>query len=117
MNLKALTRDELLDETRKQVATEKSATLALIECLREIDARRVFLEMGFGSLHEFAIQYLNLSEGAAHRRISAARLIAQIPEVKPALESGKLNLSTITLAQTAFRRKSYSVTEKKEILR
>ena len=109
-----LSRDELLREVRKRAATENEATLALIECLREIDSRRLYLELGFNSLHEFAIRDLGLSEGAAHRRISAARLMALIPEVKPALEEGKLNLSTLSLA---FKKKLYSVPEKKEILK
>ena len=117
MNLKHLSRDELLSETRRRVSAEKDATLALLECLRELDGRKTYLEMGFASLHEFVIQDLGLSEGSAHRRISAARLLAQIPELKPALEEGKLNLSSLTMAQSAFRKSSYSISEKKEILK
>ena len=117
MNLKNLSRDELLSETRRRVTVEKEATLALLDCLRELDERKTYLEMGFASLHEFVIQDLGLLEGSAHRRISAARLIAQIPEIKPALEDGKLNLSSLAMAQSVFRRSQYSISEKKEILK
>src|ERR1044072_4600329 len=109
MNLKSLSRNELLNETKKQVATEREATLALIECLKEIDSRRLYLEMGYSSLHDFTIRYLGLSEGSAYRRISAARLITQIPEVKEAVETGRLNLSTVSMAQSVFKKKAFSV--------
>jgi 5-methylcytosine-specific restriction endonuclease McrA len=117
MNLKSLSTEELIAETVRRVQTEKAATIALIECLREIDSRRIYLEMGFSSLYEFAVQHLKLTEGAAHRRITAARLMNQIPEVKPALEEGRLNLTALSLAHGVFKKSDLTVSEKREVLR
>ena len=62
MNLKTLSVKQLLSETKNLVAEERRVTLLLIEHLREIDRRLLFLEMGYGSLFEFCVKELTLSE-------------------------------------------------------
>jgi 5-methylcytosine-specific restriction endonuclease McrA len=80
--LKTLNSKELLSRTQNLVAEERRVTLALVEHLEEIQARRLHNELGFSSLWEFCTQYLGLSEGAAQRRISAMRLARDVPEAK-----------------------------------
>jgi 5-methylcytosine-specific restriction endonuclease McrA len=101
--LSSLSGSELLKRTQDLVADERRATMDLIEHLREIERRMLFLETGHSSLFEFAVKHLGLSEGSAQRRISAMRLIRDIPEAKAKLESGEISLSNASQIQTVFR--------------
>jgi 5-methylcytosine-specific restriction endonuclease McrA len=101
--LSLLSGSELLKRTCDLVADERRATMDLIEHLREIERRMLFLETGHSSLFEFAVKHLGLSEGSAQRRISAMRLIRDIPEAKAKLESGEISLSNASQIQTVFR--------------
>jgi len=101
--LSLLSGSELLKRTQDLVTDERRTTMALIEHLREIERRMLFLETGHSSLFEFAVKHLGLSEGSAQRRISAMRLIRDIPEAKAKLESGEISLSNAAQIQTVFR--------------
>ena len=98
--MKTLTSLELLSRTKTLVLEERRATLALIESLAEIERRRLFAELGFASMWEFATQELGLSEGAAQRRLQAARLLVDVPEVRGKIESGALSLSNAAKVQS-----------------
>ncbi|MBS1985748.1 MAG: hypothetical protein JST16_16440, partial [Bdellovibrionales bacterium] len=54
-------------------------------------------------LFEYAVHELSYSEAAAGRRIQAMRLMTELPEVAPKIESGALNLTNICQAQSFFR--------------
>lgn len=100
MSMKHLTSTELLARTKNLVQEERRATLALIEHLAEIERRRLYAELGFASLWEFATQELGLSEGAAQRRLQAARLLQDVPEAKTKLKAGTLSLSNAAKIQS-----------------
>ncbi len=123
MNLKHLTDDVLLAETEKAVKIEKQATLAVLYHLREIERRRLFAELKFASLFEYVKERLGYDGNDAYRRISAMRLLAELPEIAPAVESGKLSLTHLNLAQTHFNKEEKARGEiltseqKKEVLR
>jgi hypothetical protein len=99
-NLSTLNSQALLASTRSLVAEERRATLALIEHLEEISRRKLYAELGYASLWEFATLELGLSEGAAQRRIQTMRLARDVPEAKASLESGKLSLSNAAKVQS-----------------
>ncbi len=123
MNLKHLTDEALLAETEKAVKIEKLATLAVLYHLNEIERRRLFAELKFSSLFEYAKVQLGYDGNDAYRRISAMRLLAELPEIAPAVESGKLSLTHLNLAQTHFnkekkaRGENLTREQKKEVLR
>src|SRR6187402_3396025 len=99
-----MTNQQLITELKLKVSAEKSLTLEVIKLLSELDRRKCYLELGFSSLFDFAVRELGYEEGAANRRISAARLMREIPEVEEKVESGELNLSNLTQANQFFRR-------------
>jgi 5-methylcytosine-specific restriction endonuclease McrA len=101
--LSSLSGTELLQRTQDIVAIERRATMDLIEHLREIERRMLFLELGYSSLFDFAVKHLGLSEGSAQRRLAAMRLMRDVPEAKAKLESGELSLSNASRVQTVFR--------------
>ena len=100
-------------KAQKLVAEERKITLALIECLEVISTQMIYAELGYGSLFEFCTRHLGLSEGSAHRRISAMRLSRDVPTIKSKLASGELSLSNAAKIEVATRK---SKTEKSTVV-
>ena len=100
-------------KAQKLVAEERKITLALIECLEMISTQMIYAELGYGSLFEFCTRHLGLSEGSAHRRISAMRLSRDVPTVKSKLVTGELSLSNAAKIEVATRK---SKTEKSTVV-
>ena len=125
MNIEAgkLSKNELLNRVRAAAKNEQSLTLDVIVLIREINARQIYLELGFGSLFDFVTKDLGYEATSAHRRISAARLIAAVPETEEKMRSGELSLSVVSRAQTYFRHEErrtgerVTIQEKIEVLK
>lgn len=121
-NMSQISKEKLLNDTQQLASEERRITAKLIQHLQEIDRRRLHLELGYGSLFDFVTRHLHYSESSAQRRIDAMRLSREIPEVRHAVESGTLTLSTVGQLQKFFRheqkekQKSYSADEKRELL-
>jgi hypothetical protein len=96
--LHSLTSSELLQRTRETALEERRIGIELLHYLLEVDRRRLFVPK-FTSLHEYVVRELGYSDGAAHRRISAMRLLRTIPELDPKLRDGSVNLSTASQVQ------------------
>lgn len=121
MNLQKISNDDLEKRLFEKSAEERKLTLEIIELLEEVDRRKLHLEKGYGSLIEYCIKELNYSESSAYRRISAMRIVREIPETKVAIEAGALNLVNVAKAQSFFRaeaqiNKVYSKEDKTKIL-
>ena len=96
-SLRLLTNEQLLTEMPVLVARERSATTMVVAALAELDSRQLYLARGFPSLYLYCAQELKLSEGAAYRRIHAARAIRRFPVAFKYLEDGSLSLTTLTV--------------------
>ena len=102
-SLKSLKDHELLSATKSLAQRERSLQMQVLRHLAEIERRKLYCDLKYGSLFEYAVAELGYSEGSASRRIQAMRLLKEIPEVAPKIESGALNLSNISQAQSFFR--------------
>ena len=123
MNLKTLKDQELLEQTKKLVRNERELLTQILHHLKEVERRRLYSELGYSSLFQYALKELLYSEGQAHRRIQAMRLIKEIPEVEKKVASGELSLSNVSQAQSYFRsrakdekKKEITLEEKREVL-
>ncbi len=120
-NLK-LSDSELVASLKSKSQMERNLTVDIIELLAEVDRRKLYLELGFASLLEFCVKELKYSESSAYRRISTARLLKDIPEIKESISSGLLNLATVAQAHTFMRQNrkyngiKYSVQEKQDFI-
>ncbi|MBC7396333.1 MAG: hypothetical protein H7333_02725 [Bdellovibrionales bacterium] len=74
------------------------------------------MKEAYPSLFEYAVKALGYSEAASFRRISAMRLMKQIPEVKTAIDEGRLNLSQLTQAQAFFKQEEKAAVNVKSSL-
>ena len=100
--LEELTEKDLLSRAKKAIQKERYWTSILISHLLECERRGIHLKRNYSSLHEFAVHYLGLSDGGAHRRIHAMHLMRNIPETGEKIASGKLSLSKAAKLQTFF---------------
>ena len=91
--LKDKSNEKLLSALKMLVAEERKLRIQLLRYLKEVESRRLFLEMGYPSLYAFMREELGYSEAATQRRIQAMRLIKEVPEAEEKIESGRLSLS------------------------
>ena len=108
MNLSELNDDALLNSTKKLAVQERELVTKILHHLREVERRRLFSKLKYKSLHEYAVKELCYSDGQAQRRISAMRLMIEIPDLEAQLNSGATNLSNVGLVQSYFRHESKS---------
>jgi 5-methylcytosine-specific restriction endonuclease McrA len=105
MNLKSLSDSALLESTREAAKNERHSTTVVLHHLLEVYDRRLF-SPEYESLHEYAVDDLKYNDGEAHRRINAMWVLRAVPEVDKKIDSGSLNLTTLSQAQVFFRREA-----------
>ena len=101
-SLSGLPDQVLLAHTRSLVLHEQALQLAVLDHLREIQARHLHLRLGFSSLFDYAVRELGYSEGAAWRRVKAMRLCAETAGTRERLQDGSLTLSAAAQLQNTF---------------
>src|SRR5271156_5279734 len=99
MNLKNLSDKAILNGAEKSAQAEQEATIHLLHHLIEIDRRRLFSALKYPSLFAYVVNELKYPEDRANRRISAARLLRDVPEIEEKVVSGDLSLTNMVLAQ------------------
>lgn len=70
--------------------------------------------MKCSSLFDYCVRELGYSEGAAQRRIVAARMLTEIPEIEKKIATGSLTLSNISQVNQFYR--ETTTAEKREAL-
>lgn len=95
MTLDRLNNNQLEDGFGELVKRERQITREVVEYIREIVRRRIFLDRGFPSVYAYLIEKYGYSRTAAARRISAAKMLHAVPEVKDKISDGQVNLSTL----------------------
>ncbi len=98
-----MTNLEIDAEMTLSVKSERKITLHILELINLAERQRLPLERGFKDTYDWLIRGHGYSGGAANRRIQAARLLRDVPEVVPKVESGQVNLTTLWQAQKAIR--------------
>ncbi len=117
-----MTNAEIIIEIKNAVATERKMTARVLELLKIVDERKLYLDRGYSSLFNFAVEYLGYSAPAAWRRISAMKLIKELPQTKEKIISGDLSLTNVAKVQNFFNNerksnRSLDKVEKIELLK
>lgn len=112
MELKKLNDQELLNRTKQLVQIERKVLTRILHHLLEVYRRKLFCDLGYKSLFEYAVKELSYSEGQAGRRIQAMRALKEFPQIEKKIEDGKLSLSNISQAQSYFREAQKTQSEK-----
>ena len=103
MNLRNIKDQELLTKIKSLVQNERDVLTQILHHLREVEVRKLFSELGYANLFEYAVRELKYGDGQAARRISAMRLIQEMPQVEQKIQDGSLSLSNLSQAQSYFR--------------
>ncbi len=85
------------------VREEREKLTGFLHHLKEIERRKLYASYKYASLFKMTTQHFGYSEDEAYRRISAMKLLKEIPEVEEKLNQGKLTLTHLSLAQKHFR--------------
>jgi hypothetical protein len=96
-NLRECGDDELISGLDRLVARERQVTADVLAHLAEVDARKLYADRAYTSLFQYVVEHLGHSEGAARRRITAARLAQRFPLILERLAVGAIHLSGLTL--------------------
>ena len=103
--LSQLNNFELEASLKNLVSKERQLLHVILEHIKEVDTRKIYLERAYSSLYEYLIKELNYSGSAAMRRIEAARLLKEVPLLKEKIQDGSLNLSQICELSKAIKEK------------
>lgn len=106
MNFKYVHDQEILAQLSQLVKNERELLTQILHHLREVEKRKLFSDLGYQSLFEYAVKELKYSEGQAGRRIQAMRLLKELPQIEEKIQDGSLSLTHISQAQSYFREKS-----------
>ena len=100
----ALSNRRLLQQLKHLTAVEHQLEIVVIDHLRELERRRLYLSLGCSSLFDYATRELGYSEAAAWRRIKAMRLCREVEGARERMRDGSLTLNSAALLQNAFDR-------------
>jgi HNH endonuclease. len=106
MNLKLLSTKQLDGRIKSLAQAERELLHDVVLTIKEIDSRKMYFEFGFPSLFEYLVEEVKYVGGSAQRRIDAARLMKDVPEVGEKIRTGEITLGQITLVQKAVRKVS-----------
>lgn len=104
-NFKQVSNEELIRKLESLVRLEKKTTAEIIDFIREVDRRKLYLERGHTSLFSYLTKDLGYTPASAQRRIDSARLLQALPEIKTDLAEGSLNLMQVSLVAQCLRQK------------
>ena len=99
-----LSDQRLLERTKELAGIEHQINVVVIDHLRELERRRLYLTIGFSSLFDYAVHELGYSDAAAWRRIKAMRLCAGVEGTRERLRDGSLTMAAAAELQHAFDR-------------
>jgi len=117
-----MTTESLHIKLSELVKSERKITHEILLCIQQIDQTKAYAELGYQSLFEYLVKEQKYSEGAAQRRISAARLLREIPEIEKKVQEGHLNLTQLSKLASASNQdqkatgKKVSIEQKRELL-
>src|SRR6187402_2776268 len=88
---------ELLTSTRRLVGASNKLLSQLLLHLAEVETRGIHRTRACASLYTYCIYELRMSEDAAARRSSAARLVKRFPLLFDAIGAGELHLTGLLM--------------------
>lgn len=101
----------------RRVEFESSNEAEIVDFIREVVHRRLWLEFGANNMFDFLTRArYRYAPAVAQRKLDAARLMQFFPEVKDYLISEEVNLTQLGMLGSGFRQKPVSPKVQREIL-
>jgi len=96
LSLAGISNEELLTRTPTLKGEENQIIADVVLHLGEIDKRGIYRDAGHSSLFTYCTKGLGYSEGAAARRVQAARKLKDAPELYELIRTGAISLSALS---------------------
>ena len=107
-----MTNTELELELMKASTDERILTKRIVELIAEALRRRLWAGRGHSSAHRWLVAEFGYSDSSAVRRLDAARILVDVPDVAEKLATGALTLSGLSQLQSAFHQEEKRTGEK-----
>ena len=92
-DLEHLADDSIDDGLHSQNGHDRQSTADLLAFIAESDRRRRYAQFGYGSMKEYCVKVLRLSDDAAAKRIQVARKARFLPMIFEAIADGRVHLT------------------------
>jgi len=116
-DVRKLNNEMLIAILDKRVELESLNEAEMIDFIREVMHRRLWLKYGATSMFDFMTRaHYHYAPVVAQRKIDAARLLQLFPEVKDFIISGDVNLTQLGMLASAFRQRPTPPKVQREIL-
>ena len=89
--------DALVEKVAALVGRSNQLTARLLVYLAEVERRDLHLKEGCSSLFAFCVERLGMAEGAAYKRVWAARVGRRFPLVLEMIAAGRIHLTGVHL--------------------
>ncbi len=106
-DLSSLSDAELTSALTRLVVNDRRTTADLLAHLAEVDERRIYSRDAFASMFDYCTRHLKMAEGAAYKRIRAARVARRFPRVLDMIASGELHTSAVVLLSAHLTETNY----------
>ncbi len=111
-NIHRLKDVQLESQLKILVGRERQLLHFILKHIQEADRRKLYAARAFSTLFEYLTKEMGYSSGAAQRRIEAARLMNQVPELALKIQQGDVNLSQIGIISQAVKLKESQMGKK-----
>ena len=108
----SMTNAELEIELKKASTDERILTKRIVELVAEALRRRLWAGRGYSSAHRWLVGEFGYSDSSAVRRLDAARVLVDVPEVAEKIATGALTLASLSQLQSTFHREEKRTGEK-----
>ena len=88
---------DLLSHFKRLVDHDRATTAELLDCLGEIDSRKLYRSAGYPSMFVCCVREYGMSEDMAYKRIRAARVARRFPAILAMIADGRLHLTAVVL--------------------
>jgi hypothetical protein len=96
-SLRHLADSTLRHDLKQLIVTDRANTALIVAHIAEFQSRKLYLEDGYGSMFDYCVRELGMSEDVACRRIRAAKAALRFPIIFHALADGRIHLTGISL--------------------
>jgi len=97
-DLRSLPDGQIIGQLKKISSKERELQATILLYLAEIERRRLYLPLGYGSLFDFCTSSLGYTRATAARRIASAKAAARFPVALDLLRSGEINITNLSIA-------------------
>ncbi|HET6334438.1 MAG TPA: HNH endonuclease [Polyangiales bacterium] len=94
---KQLSDEALISKLSRCVREDRELSARLLAHLGEVDARQLYRDQGFGSMFDYCVRSLHMSESETDLRIKASRIARQFPNALEMLARGELHMTALRL--------------------